>query len=125
MTCKQQLELIREYLKCELDSDEALMREHIQEELRFDPVLTHGGETEVDPAVLEEAVTAKLYDISGMDIDTEAGVGFTYGHMFAMSELRYFLTVIEADPAEAHRILAIKQGVYPTMSPPVADMQSA
>ena len=113
MTCEQQLAMILEYIRCEQAGDEETMREHIREELCFDPVLTHGGETEANPAELEEAVSAKLYDISGMEIDTEAGVGFTYGHMFAMSELQHFFTMIETDPPEAFRILAIKQGVNP------------
>jgi hypothetical protein len=62
---------------------------------------------------LEEAVSANLYDISGMDIDAEPGVGFDYGHMFAMSELQHFLTLLETDPVEALRIFALKQGVNP------------
>jgi len=111
--CEQQLAMIREYIRCELAGDEEVMRNHIREELRYDSVLTHDGETEADPAELEAAVSDKLYDISGMEIDTEAGVGFSYGHLFAMSELEHFLKVIEINPDEASRILSVKQNVHP------------
>jgi hypothetical protein len=105
--------MIADYLRCELTRDEDDMREHIREELRYAPILAHDGTTEANPVALEEAVTAKLYDISEMEIDAEPGVGFDYGHMFAMSELQHFLTLLETDPAEALRILTLKQEVNP------------
>jgi hypothetical protein len=110
---QQQQTMICDDVRCELKRNEETMRAHIRAELRDDPALTHDGDTEADPVALEDAVSATLYDISGMAIDAEPGVEFDYGHLFALSEIQHFLTLLTNDPVEAQRILAIKQGVTP------------
>lgn len=113
MTGDERLALICCYVQAVLEHDEEDMRVHIRDELQYDPALTHDGGTEPDPAVLDEAVEAKLYDISCMEIDYDPGVGFDYGHRFAMSDLQHFIGLLDTDPAEARRILDIKQGITP------------
>jgi hypothetical protein len=111
MTCDEQLAMIIDYVRCELAGDEDEMRDLIREELRYDTALTRDGTLEeADPAELEAAVAARLYDISGMEIDADAGVGFTYGHQFAMSELLHFIGLLDTDLAEARRVYTIKHG---------------